>query len=577
MYCIADIASYTFAVDYKASSIMACIPPLAFMLQLALLSLLMSSRTQCISSLTSAASFSVVHPQYVLVNKMYGCSGDPYCWNQDQPSTCTQASIQEILSALNYTSRSLDATATRRLGVSFQFNVIDTLNQTAMLCFLDNLLELAEVNGLAVGITIDAFEFWSKRPDLWNHFDKSKAGFNASNVQHVEWTSWSPVNATYLAWRNWGSQFRVPPHPNLASPAVLQAYAESMLPMLRKVAGWYSNLPLDRQHLLAYVKPSWEAWIGTNYFFYPNGNALYNSSASSDPSSGLKDAIQLGYNAACTLGLACKGEITTAHLDAILASMLQFVADLATKQAGLPRSKVMTHAGANWGDVVSERNTLFNTGKGGITTAAQPGWSFYSLAYDPSQATSLSTALAEINNTHWGATEWLYLGGNKGTGEQQWFQALSNTLNYRNNRLVDIFNWEGIRGNPDATQALVALLQEAPGCFVDAPTNLTTSEVNSTAVLLSWNPPFLSEAAEATSSLTLSVTTHPALDTSGQFANITLLRTLVTHQTHHLLQFDEAEPGQTPTTIPTLYWSLSVTGCESQQQMITQGPSFQRG
>jgi hypothetical protein len=30
------------------------------------------------------------------------------------------------------------------------------------------------------------------------------------------------------------------------------------------------------------------------------------------------------------------------------------------------------------------------------------------------------------------------MGGNKGSAQMQWLQAFDNTLNYRNNRLVDV-------------------------------------------------------------------------------------------------------------------------------------------
>ncbi len=40
------------------------------------------------------------------------------------------------------------------------------------------------------------------------------------------------------------------------------------------------------------------------------------------------------------------------------------------------------------------------------------------------------------------------MGGNSGSGLQQWTAAYNNTLDWRvNNRLADTFNWEGVKGN----------------------------------------------------------------------------------------------------------------------------------
>ena len=86
------------------------------------------------------------------------------------------------------------------------------------------------------------------------------------------------------------------------------------------------------------------------------------------------------------------------------------------------------------------------------------------------------------------------MGGNKGSAQEQWQKAFENTLNYRNNRLVDVrstpthttslftrpsptrcchrihsrqvFNWEGISSNADALAALRAALSSAPPCLV---------------------------------------------------------------------------------------------------------------
>lgn len=72
-------------------------------------------------------------------------------------------------------------------------------------------------------IELDGINYWQARPDLWNWWDKSKPGYNPENKKNVEWTDWTPDSAVKIGWRNWGSQHRVLPMPNLMSPAYLKA------------------------------------------------------------------------------------------------------------------------------------------------------------------------------------------------------------------------------------------------------------------------------------------------------------------------------------------------------------------
>ncbi|HCF96226.1 MAG TPA: hypothetical protein DEW46_14300 [Verrucomicrobia bacterium] len=64
--------------------------------------------------------------------------------------------------------------------------------------------------------------------------------------------------------------------------------------------------------------------------------------------------------------------------------------------------------------------------------------------------------LARSNAPYWAATEWL-LHGTEAT--EAWRNALSNTLADPRCRYVCIFNWESIRDNPGAQQAIADLTQ----------------------------------------------------------------------------------------------------------------------
>jgi hypothetical protein len=163
-----------------------------------------------IPAATAAAVSEYEQPQYLCLNKMYGCDpGVGGCWDEDMPATVTQASIDLLLAAVGGARGS----AKRRLCFGWQFNPLDGSPVATKLASLDAALALALANDLPIVVTVDAFEFWQGRPDLFNWFDSSAPGFDPTNVANVEWTGPSPLNATAIAWCNWGAQFRKAPHP----------------------------------------------------------------------------------------------------------------------------------------------------------------------------------------------------------------------------------------------------------------------------------------------------------------------------------------------------------------------------
>jgi hypothetical protein len=403
---------------------------------------------------------SVASPQYILVNKALGNAG-PLGWSPTNPDSITQASFDDIINTVGTRGSS-----TRRLGISVQIPLFFS-PASALSEFLQKLLSMCETNDIPVSFALDPFEFWEGRPDLWNWFDPNSAGYNASNIHNVEWTSWSSDSATQIAWRDWGKQFRVAPQPNLASQQVTDAHSAVLLPFAKTVATWYNNLPSDKQYLLAAAKVGWEVDIGLNFYFYPNGNSYRTQPPSADPTD-FNTIVQQGYNSVCTLNRKCSGSITTDDLDFVVARWLMLMAETMIS-AGIPQEKLFTHAGANWG--VQPKNRQWNTAEAGVIQQANPGWSFYDTAWDVSQAAGLSHALDRIDGGPWAASEWLYIGGNKGTAQRQWHQAFENTLGYRNNRLVDVFNWEGISSNADALAALRSVLSSEAHCLVQPATH----------------------------------------------------------------------------------------------------------
>ena len=83
-----------------------------------------------------------------------------------------------------------------------------------------------------------------------------------------------------------------------------------------------------------------ELWQGTNYWWYPGANdpnGTLSWPPENDPTSGVAGSAQIGYASLCSLGNGdCGGTLTTARLDAVISSFVEFAAGVLA-DAGIPR------------------------------------------------------------------------------------------------------------------------------------------------------------------------------------------------------------------------------------------------
>jgi hypothetical protein len=133
-------------------------------------------------------------------------------------------------------------------------------------------MKLSQQANVPILINLDGVNWWEGRPDLWNWWDADKPGYNPDNRRNVEWTGWDESQAVKICWRNWGSQLRVLPAPNLASPAVLSAHVSALQRLVPRIAKWYGDLPANRKYLLGGIKIGHETSIGVNAYHYKDGN-----------------------------------------------------------------------------------------------------------------------------------------------------------------------------------------------------------------------------------------------------------------------------------------------------------------
>ena len=484
-------------------------------------------------------------PQYIIMQKTPtgGSANQTCCFYYPQaPWSVTKGIADEIRAKVG-----TDGGNNRKLGVGFHITYLDT-DSTTEEEVIRKILDLAVSENIPISISLDGYEWWQSRSDLWNWWDPSIPGYDPGNVNNVEWTDWSPDSAIKISWRNWGSQMRVRPHPNLGSQAYINEKKKELERLVPIVAEWYESLAEDKKYLLAGLILDWELGIGVNFYYYPNGNSLLNQDPANDPTysfSNPEGLIELVHAALKSYGIKASGELTKDDLDTALQKHAEQLTQTAL-EAGLPFEKIFVHGGSNftnndWGDSSYESM---------VTNYGKPGWSFYHKAYNPARASGLSEALDKIDNTPWAATEWLYIGGNSGSLKEQWKQALENTLNYRSNKFLSIYNWEGISNNQDILRSVRDVLNTEPACWL-IPASMS-SQVSGDKVILNWEVP---PEAEATY---LNIGTTQDKLPSGSLSNINIANSVVTGKTSEVITLPDG----------IYYWQIVVDGCNPIQRRI---------
>ena len=363
--------------------------------------------------------------------------------------------------------------ATRRLAFSCSIsylNVPDTASARQSLAQkVRKILSIAEKKNVPVVLHLDGVNWWGERPELWNWWDPDKPGYDPQNVRNVEWYDWGAKHAVKIGWRNWGSEVRVKPQPNLLSPEFLRETDEMLRTLVPVISEWFNNLPPNKKYLLGGVVLGWEISPYIQHYYYPDGNKYleeHPNDDSHDPEGGIEKSIPLGYAAATVLGIWHEGSITTSDLDRIIRAYCNHITNTAGR-AGLPRSKMILHGkvfeGTNSGGAQS--------GRGMLNRNAIEGWSLYG-----KMPGDLDDLLDELGGSPWAAVE-----------VQPWglsSDKVEKIFAHRNCRMVNIFNWSSVDHKQDVMEALRSVLEANPE-LLTPPHNLRASR-NGNEVRFTW-------------------------------------------------------------------------------------------
>jgi len=424
----------------------------------------------------------VIDPQYVFVRKspMHTVPDYSYNWNFDNPANINDRVALDVVNMVG--SRGSEQ---RKIGIGVEINYNHTYDFNHVKQSLQNLLIVSQSTTLPVFINLSGYQWWGDvnyptlfgRPDIWNWWGSSMSGYNSENKNNVEWTCWDSSCATKKAWRDWGGgEFEVRPSPNLASRAYIDACKARLSELVPIVVNWYKSLPSDKKWLFGGISNGTEIDIGGNYRVYRSNDTAQNN---------LSQSLPIGYAALKSSGIRSSGgPPTSAELDEIIKRFLNEL-DKFLYDQGIPRSKIYNHTLA--ADIIPgmlPSTPNFPTNNSAFMSYGAPGWTFYgSTADNAKNLPILKSSLDKYPGIGWASPEWLptiksYDG---------WITALNGSLNFRNNRFINIANWENgeVRGNPEALRAIKTVVSESPSCWVTTPQieNITISD---NTVSLTW-------------------------------------------------------------------------------------------
>jgi|GEM_PF-928830 len=346
-----------------------------------------------------------------------------------------------------------------------------TTNETVQ--SLRNLLHLSQSNKLPIIIRLDGINWWDTRPDLWNWWEPSQAGYSRDNIKNVERYGWGMDTAVKVGWRNWGAQMRVAPAPNLASD-VFRAEQKAVLDVaLPIIAQWYRDLPEDEKYLFAGLVFGSELSVSFNAAYFANGNSLLGQPEANDPkveyNAGTANTWGLGFAAAQKLGIQTSGaKLTGSTLNQILADYLEFLIDIVVLDHGIDQKKIITHTHVD----APTQTTEYQSGQAGVVAAKKypgiiPGWSSYGKDLN---GTHFDISITRLANQPWAAievgTKFRNVDEKSGqvTYEQITYEHLETLFAHRNNRYISLYNWGGIHegnnlGVRNQSDLLIAIRQ----------------------------------------------------------------------------------------------------------------------
>lgn len=366
-------------------------------------------------------------------------------FDQHSPTQFTPAYLESWLRRLGGTPETV--------GLSFAFSLLNgpLPRIAASTAALQN---AAKASGIHIVPAFDVQNWWEYRNDLWNWFDPKRPGYKPSNTENVEWTGPGSDYATSIAWRNWGSQIRVAPPPNLLSKAFRAAGEAAFTSIVKPWATWLASKPYGEGVQPVGIKVGWEASLGVNAYVYHGSNLAWNAPENADTTTGLQHGkglfgglAPLGWAALKSAGKRLPYELQKADIEWIVKDYIQWLVDT-SRRCGIHDSLLNTHAGGQFAPYEHHISHTVACAKHAI-----PGWSLYNTR--PNATGDLSSTVLSRKDQRWCCAEWMSFA----TTANAWADDLIATLTFGDCRFVVAYNAQDIINNQTAHNGLQMALK----------------------------------------------------------------------------------------------------------------------
>ena len=210
------------------------------------------------------------------------------------------------------------------------------------------------------------------------------------------------------------------------------------------ISNWYESLPENKKYLLGGIVFGWELSTYVQAYHYENGNDLIDKLAAEDPRGSIaEDTLALGYAAAELLGIQADGVITEETEDKICSFYMNFLIETALRHKIDPK-KIITHSFYG----LKAKNSGGQSGVASISDVEGviPGWSWYDDDFK-----NLDKAVDKADGGRWAAIEVKPFGLSA--------KLIDELFAHRDNRYVNIFNWESIMDKSDTLMAIREALE----------------------------------------------------------------------------------------------------------------------
>ena len=394
-------------------------------------------------------------------------AGDQY-FLLNTSATANTADVSSPSNVLAYVQQKFgaaNAASDLKVGVAVIYTPGNTSSSTPetlvqqTLALMTNDLAIAQRLNVPFLVQVDT-ENWLPTA-LLNWYDPAKAGFDTNKTADVEWTGWDRTNAVKLCWRNWGTQLRVGPQPNLLSTN-FQAWEKSIYTnFIPPVLQWYNSLNATQKCLFVGWKCGWETSLNGQYYYYSNGNSYYSLPAAGDPAWNSPKQT-LGYNAARTAGFKTNGVLDFSGGSAndydinmkIIGRHLTYLSSLAFSN-GIPRGKIFNHS-------IAEGVDRYNTDKL-VNPYSNPGVTGTGvMKNNASLMEAVHTVEALYGGTGYCYGEFPF----SSTNYSDWFNYLTNSLAADPDCVFQsLYNYNSMKGVTNAERAMLDVMALNPNTY----------------------------------------------------------------------------------------------------------------